>query len=956
VNNESHFYSVSQTTKADGIEWPSAMPSAGNMGTVDESRAQRPEPPGHCDSKAEPRGRSPSANSGKGSKSSETLHRNQAEVTEYMRSYPAREDGLGSKDQSSLSYTAEPIYVPSRASLSVRPDIRDDSQDNGRRVRGWTKTTASQASTATSDLPSSGGRRQEVDFAPFIRRSSNLPTPCCAPGEGTSTVARDSSRIRFQRQALTAIVPDYSHGQQLPHARTIRGSMVDAQLGPQPLQQINCRYNLLGEFSVSSSGSAKGRGYGRQYASQSNIDRTGYAKDAQSKRKDHPQPVNNFPAASQRGAMVYENPYPSSFPAPGCSQHGLSSQHAVRFHPSMSGEKENTMSLGGRDQNNDATPSQNTSCRAVSIGEHRAAYQARYAANLAHGHNYGTPYFRLEPPTRNKHFLTRPVGHATLGTKQKTSFLLSPPKQTVQKGHDAKLDRYAAPEKGPSKQLQPLVLTSGYPAAVYSNGPYCAPMQPSRGYYNHYTPSPQDAFPASHLPPPGALHTRQSVYPDYYRSAQQSTIKQDSRSEQSINDACSRTPTRECFSAEKSFRRTTEEQREQVSSAETPFLSPTPPASLAITLLQSRRQLPAQRLLQDFQSPLVATASFAPKNCGLHVDEAQQGQLSMVHSEPSVEEIRQAVNHGERLDSKLMSLFSPEAVTPLGRSLQVSNPDSYFSRCSSKSRTEKSDVMIRAAYPNPAVCTETSPTPTFCSFHSVEAPDTGTSLEENRATSTKAVAQGEAVAAQLDSQFLKSPSVNLDVHLEPSPYCYTADFFSSSPDEPTSPHSSEGPVESAVVKRKKPKKKRIKRVRRKCTVGDCENRVVQGGVCISHGAKRKLCTFEGCIKGVKTAGRCSAHGPPRKRCYIEGCKKVSVQGGRCIAHGGKKKSCSVEDCCKVGMMKGMCKRHHDQHFVMTLQANGRSVGQATSTEEEENSSDDCSRLELDLDCSEVEAI
>jgi len=103
-----------------------------------------------------------------------------------------------------------------------------------------------------------------------------------------------------------------------------------------------------------------------------------------------------------------------------------------------------------------------------------------------------------------------------------------------------------------------------------------------------------------------------------------------------------------------------------------------------------------------------------------------------------------------------------------------------------------------------------------------------------------------------------------------------------------------------------------KRIRRKCTFPDCNNRVVQGGLCISHGAKRKTCGHPGCTKNVKKAGMCSAHGPARKRCEFPDCGKVSVQGGKCIAHGAKKKLCSLEDCTKQAIFSGMCKKHHDQ--------------------------------------------
>lgn len=103
-----------------------------------------------------------------------------------------------------------------------------------------------------------------------------------------------------------------------------------------------------------------------------------------------------------------------------------------------------------------------------------------------------------------------------------------------------------------------------------------------------------------------------------------------------------------------------------------------------------------------------------------------------------------------------------------------------------------------------------------------------------------------------------------------------------------------------------------KRARRKCTVPGCANRVVQGGLCISHGAKRKTCKHPGCTKNVKKAGLCSAHGPARKRCETDGCQKVAVQGGRCIAHGAKKKMCARADCEKQAILDGLCKKHHDE--------------------------------------------
>lgn len=116
-----------------------------------------------------------------------------------------------------------------------------------------------------------------------------------------------------------------------------------------------------------------------------------------------------------------------------------------------------------------------------------------------------------------------------------------------------------------------------------------------------------------------------------------------------------------------------------------------------------------------------------------------------------------------------------------------------------------------------------------------------------------------------------------------------------------------------------------KRIRRKCTVGDCANRVVQGGLCIAHGAKRKICQHPGCNKNVKKCGMCSTHGPARKRCENRGCGKVAVQGGKCIAHGAKKKLCESEGCTKQAILAGMCKKHHDAaNGILSTNADGES--------------------------------
>jgi hypothetical protein len=130
-----------------------------------------------------------------------------------------------------------------------------------------------------------------------------------------------------------------------------------------------------------------------------------------------------------------------------------------------------------------------------------------------------------------------------------------------------------------------------------------------------------------------------------------------------------------------------------------------------------------------------------------------------------------------------------------------------------------------------------------------------------------------------------------------------------------------------------------KRVRRKCTVDNCPNRVVQGGLCISHGAKRKCCLHPGCNKNVKKAGLCSTHGPARKRCDEGNCQKVAVQGGRCIAHGAKKKLCAVDDCTKQAILSGMCKKHHDHSngIISTKSGSSSEDGDEMSCQETKKS-------------------
>ncbi|KAL3758743.1 hypothetical protein ACHAWU_001470 [Discostella pseudostelligera] len=146
--------------------------------------------------------------------------------------------------------------------------------------------------------------------------------------------------------------------------------------------------------------------------------------------------------------------------------------------------------------------------------------------------------------------------------------------------------------------------------------------------------------------------------------------------------------------------------------------------------------------------------------------------------------------------------------------------------------------------------------------------------------------------------------------------------------------------------------KKPKRIRRKCAFENCENRVVQGGVCVTHGAKRKLCSFPNCDKAVKLAGYCSTHGPSRRKCGTEGCTRVAVQGGRCLSHGARRRLCSYpgsggsgKQCQKNAIMGGMCKKHYDRMqdaegmLVMSLCMPVISSGNTTNSLHEEGSDD-----------------
>jgi hypothetical protein len=47
---------------------------------------------------------------------------------------------------------------------------------------------------------------------------------------------------------------------------------------------------------------------------------------------------------------------------------------------------------------------------------------------------------------------------------------------------------------------------------------------------------------------------------------------------------------------------------------------------------------------------------------------------------------------------------------------------------------------------------------------------------------------------------------------------------------------------------------------KRCSVEGCANYGQKGGVCITHGARKKRCSFEGCTNQVVKGGVCWTHG------------------------------------------------------------------------------------------------
>ena len=63
-----------------------------------------------------------------------------------------------------------------------------------------------------------------------------------------------------------------------------------------------------------------------------------------------------------------------------------------------------------------------------------------------------------------------------------------------------------------------------------------------------------------------------------------------------------------------------------------------------------------------------------------------------------------------------------------------------------------------------------------------------------------------------------------------------------------------------------------------CSHEVCSNQSVKGGVCIRHGAEKKICSHEGCTKYAQVGGVCRRHGAKRKLSSHEGCINYAQKG------------------------------------------------------------------------------
>jgi len=114
-----------------------------------------------------------------------------------------------------------------------------------------------------------------------------------------------------------------------------------------------------------------------------------------------------------------------------------------------------------------------------------------------------------------------------------------------------------------------------------------------------------------------------------------------------------------------------------------------------------------------------------------------------------------------------------------------------------------------------------------------------------------------------------------------------------------------------------------KRFKHKCTHEGCTKKVINGGVCIKHGAKRWVCSHEGCTNWIVNGRVCIKHGASHPRCSVEGCSNQVINGGVCLKHGAKRLICKHEGC-KSYAINGfkVCTRHGAKKYKYICKREG----------------------------------
>ncbi|KAH9116155.1 hypothetical protein LEN26_003813, partial [Aphanomyces euteiches] len=81
-------------------------------------------------------------------------------------------------------------------------------------------------------------------------------------------------------------------------------------------------------------------------------------------------------------------------------------------------------------------------------------------------------------------------------------------------------------------------------------------------------------------------------------------------------------------------------------------------------------------------------------------------------------------------------------------------------------------------------------------------------------------------------------------------------------------------------------------------------------LCARHGGRSK-CSVEGCPFRVRSGGVCATHGVKRKPrvCRVPDCEKSGQSHGYCIKHGGVQR-CKVAGCTTFARTRGVCFRHN----------------------------------------------